>query len=94
MKVLDIKDIEDCFDGSLIKELLLEKEIRQDDIYALGEGNHLQYFPEFPRPFFKIRNAGLWDVKGIEGNTTMRVHLKSPDTFPLTEFVELVSGIH
>ena len=81
MKVVDVKHVEDCFDGSLIKELLLDSEITKELIFALGEGGTVQYFGHFARPFFKIRVEGLYDLKGIEGNRTMRVHLKSLERF-------------
>jgi hypothetical protein len=93
MEVVEIRHMEDCFDGSLIKEILLAENIFKEQIYALGEGGHIQYFPDFPRPFYKIRISGLYDLKGIEGNSTMRVHLKSPETFPLEKFIDLLSGI-
>lgn len=86
--------MEDCFDGSLIKEILLADNIIKEQIYTLGEGGYIQYFSDFPRPFYKIRISGLYDVKGIEGNNTMRVHLKSPETFPLEKFINLLSEIN
>ncbi len=85
MKVVDVKHVEDCFDGSLIKELLLDSEITKELIFALGEGGTVQYFGHFARPFFKIRVEGLYDLKGIEGSRTMRVHLKSLDRFTMDD---------
>lgn len=93
MKVVDTKHVEDCFNGSLIKELLLSENIRKNQIYALGEGGDIQYFDQFARPFFKIRIDGVFDLKGIEGNRSIRVHLKSPEKFSLEDFTALLSGI-
>lgn len=72
MRVLSVKHIEDCFDGSFIKELLLDEPISRDLILYLGRVGKLQYFPDFPRPFFKIDATGM-TCKGIEGNNTIRV---------------------
>ena len=93
MKVIEIKHVEDCFDGSLIKELLLSEEITKEFIHKLAMDDFLQYFPHFARPFFKIRKNGTYDIKGIEGNNTMRIHLKKPDEYSLNEFIEMVNNI-
>jgi hypothetical protein len=93
MKVVEIRHVEDCFDGSLIKELLLSHAISQDLIFSLGKGGKVQYFPHFARPFFKIRVAGVYDIKGIEGNMSMRIHLKNPGEYSLDDFINFLIEI-
>jgi hypothetical protein len=93
MVVIDIKHVEDCFDGSLIKELLLSGEISKELIYTLGKGGSVQYFAHFAKPFFKIRVPGIYDLKGIQGNKTMRIHLKDPEKYSLNDFIELIAKI-
>lgn len=93
MKVVDIKHVEDCFDGSLIKEMLLAEKISKEQIFALGQDGDVQYFPHFARPFFKIRVQGLFDLKGIEGNQSIRVHLKDPKEYAIDHFSEFVESI-
>lgn len=88
MQVTDIKHVEDCFDGSMISELRLSKRITKELIFSLGQDGNIQYFSHFARPFFKIRVSGFYDVKGIEGNKTMRVHLKNPSRHSLKTFIE------
>ncbi len=93
MKVIDIKHVEDCFDGSLIKELHLSKLITKSFIFALGAEGNVQYFGHFARPFFKIRLTGFYDAKGIEGNDTLRIHLKNPNTYSLDAFIALIETL-
>lgn len=93
MNALEVRHVEDCFDGSLIKELLLPYKISKELVYALGRGGNVQYFAHFARPFFKIRVPSLYDVKGIEGNKTMRIHLKHPNQYALDDFLERVARI-
>ncbi|MCP4219927.1 MAG: hypothetical protein GY765_35175, partial [bacterium] len=45
MKVLEITHIEDCFDGSFIKELHLDEPVTEAFIYHLEPMGNLQYFP-------------------------------------------------
>ncbi|PKK88810.1 MAG: hypothetical protein CVV64_17145 [Candidatus Wallbacteria bacterium HGW-Wallbacteria-1] len=93
MKITEKKQVEDCFDGSLIFELRLSGEITEEMILTLGKTGNLQYFPHFARPFFKLRVAGLYDLKGIEGNRTLRIHLKKPTEFSLENFADLLTEI-
>lgn len=71
VKILDIKDIEDCVDGSYIKEILLDGEVTKDFIQYLGKMGRMQYFPDFTRPFFKISAEGM-ALKGVENNKTIQ----------------------
>lgn len=90
MDILERKHVEDCLDGSVIQEILLSKEISAEFIQALGKEGQLQYFPHFARPFFKLRIDGKLNLKGIEGNTSLRVRLESPveeNSALLTQFI-------
>lgn len=93
MEIIEIKHVEDCFDGSLIKELRISKEITKEFIYAVAGGGDIQYFAHFAKPFFKIRIPNRFDLKGIQGNTTMRIHIKNPDEFSLDDFIEFAREI-
>jgi hypothetical protein len=74
MNIVEIKHVEDCFDGSFIKEILFDREITKEFILYLGNIGKLQYFPGFARPFFRIDAQGV-ALKGVENNNSMRVVL-------------------
>lgn len=93
MEILESRKVEDCFDGSAIRELRLASEISRDLILGMGEDGHIQYFEGFARPFFKIRVDGRFDVKGIEGSRTMRVHLKHPERYSLADLREFLRSL-
>lgn len=93
MNVAEVKHVEDCFDGSLVKELLLTDEISKEQIFAIGQDGDMQYFAHFEKPFFKIRVRGLFDLKGIEGNKSVRVHLKNPKEYSLDTFSGFLATI-
>lgn len=78
MNILELKHIEDCLDGSTVKEVILDQIITSEFIHALGKEGTLQYFPHFARPFFKVRIDGKLNIKGVEGNTTLRIRLEIP----------------
>ncbi|MCG8699661.1 MAG: hypothetical protein MI922_16520 [Bacteroidales bacterium] len=75
MKILEIKHIEDCFDGTYIKELLFSSLITKDFILSISQNGKLTYFENFERPFFKIVYRSDFYIKGVEGNQTARILL-------------------
>lgn len=90
MNILETKHIEDCLDGAVVQEILLSKEISANFIQALGKEGTLQYFPHFARPFFKLRIQGKLNLKGIEGNTHIRVRLEAPAKENLALLAQLI----
>jgi len=78
MKIIDVKHIEDCFDGSFIKELLFDESISESFIKSIGKFGKLSYFKDFARPFYKIVFRDNFYIKGVEGNNTARVLLQAP----------------
>ncbi len=79
MEIISIKDIEDCFDGSFIKEVLFSEPVTKDFIYYIGKNCHVSYHSNFARPFYKIE-APLYVIKGVEGNLTARITLYEKDS--------------
>lgn len=79
MKILEVKHIEDCFDGSYIKEFLLETEITESFVRHLSAGGELKYYPDFARPFFCLTKSNQYKVKGVQGNATLRTVLYESD---------------
>jgi hypothetical protein len=73
LKVIESKEVEECLDGVIIKELLLDKPVREQFIHHIGSLGELDYFPHFPRPFYRIRKKGQFILKGVEGNRTCQV---------------------
>lgn len=72
MKVLAITILEDCFDGSYRKEMVLDQEISEAFIHYMGLTGTLQYFPHFARPFFRI-DGPRFMLKGILNNSYMQL---------------------
>ncbi|MBI4772663.1 MAG: hypothetical protein HY788_00545 [Deltaproteobacteria bacterium] len=73
MKLLETKDVEECIDGLVIKELLFDAPVDETFIRGLEKLGTLEYFPHFPKPFFRVRKPGAFSIKGVQGNRTVRV---------------------
>lgn len=68
MRLIEIRKLEDCFDGSVIFKYSFDGEVSEALMKRMGEKGRVQYFPEFPRPFFKIITPQSIQVRGIVGD--------------------------
>ncbi|MCX7880464.1 MAG: hypothetical protein N2517_07360 [Ignavibacteria bacterium] len=91
MKVIQIIDIEDCLSNVKSFDLLLSDEITKNFILNLGKKGYLQYYSDFPKPFFKIRLEGICDIKGVEGSKKLRVIFRNHSYIPLNFVIELIN---
>ena len=75
MRTLNIEKLEDCFDGSSVFRYHTEQPWTENAIAGLAELGALDYFRDFPRPYFRVRGEGGLEVKGLEGECSCRVTL-------------------
>ncbi|MCP4547863.1 MAG: hypothetical protein GY835_15480 [bacterium] len=75
MKVRSIRELEDCFDGSFIKEATLDGKIDRDFIKYLGSFGELEYHSDFARPYYRVDRKEMFTLKGVEGNSSLRLIL-------------------
>lgn len=93
MKILSVKEQPDCFDGSLMKEVVFDQPVTKSFIDFMGEKGDLSYFPSFARPFFKVDVKGYYFLKGIEDNRTASLVLyKRNPSESLNQFAALVEA--
>lgn len=79
MELVNIKKLEDCFDGGVIFEYTFDEKIQEGFMKKLSGKGKLDYFPEFAKPFFKIFSDKGLQIKGIIGENNIEV------TFPVSE---------
>jgi len=73
MNIAGRDKVEDCFDGSSVFTYAFSRGWTRDEILKLRELGELDYFPDFPRPFFRLHCKNGLQVKGIEGDPRCRV---------------------
>jgi hypothetical protein len=73
MELINIKKVEDCFDGSVIFEYYFNEEVKEGHMKKLGNTGRLNYYPDFHRPFFKIITSDGLQIKGIIGDKSFQV---------------------
>ncbi|HEY3281601.1 MAG TPA: hypothetical protein VGN26_04955 [Armatimonadota bacterium] len=67
MRIVGTERLEDCFDGSSAYSYCFNGRWTRTDILALDALGQVDYYPGFPRPFFRVRGREGWVVKGVEG---------------------------
>lgn len=92
MKVISIKDIEGCLEGTYIKDIILTEKIDKNFVEYLGKLGRLIYQGDFAKPFFKVIVKGKYTLKGSEQNTSFRVIFPDKDSYSfideLKEYIE------
>lgn len=94
MIVRKVKRVEDCFDGSFIREFVLSEPSHEDFMRKLSRGCVLDYYPAFSRPFFRIEKNGIWMIKGVEGSESLRVvFYRNASNKDVRELVQLIEDM-
>lgn len=75
MKVLRIKNIQNCRQLVIMCDVILDCEITKPIIDYLSLLGTCEYFSTFPKPFFKINLSSNHLLKGAEGNKSLRIVL-------------------
>lgn len=71
--VAAVRLLETCLDRTIIKQVELASGIDEATMRRVADGATLQYFPSFPRPYFRIARERTWVVQGIVGDPLLRV---------------------
>ncbi len=88
MKLLRAVRVEDCFDGSSVYRYFFDSVWSREEIRRLGELGRLDYYPDFPRPFFRVVGPGGAQLRGVEGERSCQVVLPRQDRQEVIERLE------
>ena len=73
VRVVGSQVLENCLDRSVVKELDLSAPVGEVVMRRLARHGRLQFFPDFPRPYFRLDRSRTYVVQGVFGDTTLRV---------------------
>lgn len=92
MKMLKVSVLEDCFDGSYIRNISLDSEITKEFIDYLMQNKNmsLEYYADFARPFFRIESKGNFRIKGVQGNDNFRLVLYKSTVDDIVEYLRKI----
>lgn len=75
MRLTNATKVEDCFDGGTVFKYAFDRKWTAQTIRSLIDLGRLDYFPDFPRPFFRVCGKTGFQIKGVEGEETCLVVL-------------------
>ncbi len=73
VRVLAITLVEHCLDSSTVKEIEIDQPLDEQLMRRLASEARLQYYPHFPKPYFRIERERYYVIQGVFGNTVFRV---------------------
>ncbi len=91
MKVINYKKVEDCLEGTNVRDLLLDEPINKEFIHKIGQLGKLFFYEEIEKPYFKLIVRGKYTIKGSESNNSLRVMLPENAEFEMIkEIIEYI----
>lgn len=82
------KKVEDCFDGSQVFDCLIQCPVSISLINSLENLGELEYYPDFPRPFFRAFTLKESQIKGVLGEMSFRVYFSKEEVNDGREVIE------
>ncbi|TAL69316.1 MAG: hypothetical protein EPN82_07175 [Bacteroidetes bacterium] len=73
MKVLRVKNINDCFESTNVRDAIVDAPISKSFIDYLGKLGKLIYEASLEKPYFKVIVRAKYTIKGSQGNKTIRM---------------------
>lgn len=73
MSIRELREVKDCFDADLVREVVFEKPIDERFVKILKTLGKVDYHADFPRPYFRALLPGLCQLQGVVGSVTCRV---------------------
>ena len=67
MRLLESTRLEDCFDGSAVFRYRTAQPWTAEAIRSLAQLGELDYFRDFPRPYYRVRSSSGLLIRGLEG---------------------------
>lgn len=73
MTIVSVLTVEQCLDGTAMKDITLSAPITREVIDALRTLGEVKYYGHFPRPFYTVDVPGAFSLRGVEGSQTVRM---------------------
>ena len=71
--IVDIALLETCLDKSVVKSIQLSGPMDESFMRAVARQGRLQFYADFPRPYFRIERPHHYVLQGVLGSDSLRV---------------------
>ncbi len=76
MKIVAVREVEDCFDNTVSRDVVFDQPTDLEFIVSLGSLGRLRYYHNLARPFWRLQVEDLFSLKGIQRNNVARLVFK------------------
>ncbi len=73
MRIIETTVMEDCLKGTLTLLYHFDVPWTKNDILKLSAIGKLDYFADFPKPYFRFLSSDGVQIKGVKGDVTCRI---------------------
>jgi len=73
VRITGVRELDNCLDGAPVKEYELDTKLTRGLMNVLAADSKLQFFPHFPKPYFRVDRRDAWVIQGIIGSRTLRI---------------------
>ncbi|MFH0862410.1 MAG: hypothetical protein V1875_05195 [Candidatus Altiarchaeota archaeon] len=92
MRILKEADSENCFDGGLIMEYLLDCPVTEGFVKYLRAFGEVTVLDDIRKPFFTLDKEYFFSIKGIIGESSIRVIYRPKNSGRKEEFLKSMIG--
>ena len=71
--MVEVLPVEGCLDSAPVREYRLSEPVGEPLMRSLAEGARLDYYPHFPKPYFRIDRPKAYVIQGVLGADSFRV---------------------
>lgn len=82
--IVNISLLENCLDSSVVKSIQLDTPMDESFMHTIAQQGRLQFYADFPKPYFRIERPFHYVLQGVLGNDSLRVTF-SPSASDTTE---------
>ena len=83
-RVVEVRELDDCLESTVVKEIRIDPPLDEGVMNAMGAGARLRFYPNFPKPYFRIERKRGYVIQGVIGKDSFRVTF-SPSAGPEVE---------
>ena len=76
MKIVAVREVEDCFDNTVSRDVVFDQVTDLEFIVSLGKIGRLRYYHNLAKPFWRLQVESLFTLKGIQRNNVARLVFK------------------
>jgi hypothetical protein len=93
VKIASAVEVERCLDGTSVMDVTFEFPVTKELIDAMRNIGSVQYYGDFPRPFYTLEVPAAFSLRGVEGSPSVRMITSGSEKQALARLTSFLAGI-